>query len=236
MIARFILAFALLIVSVPVWSQSARDSVTSATVSGTIIWMDDDGDPANAPRPVRRNEAGCVVYLMAKDESTHQQLLERERLVQWVNQSGKEFTPRLQIVQKNSKVRFGNADTFFHNVYSNDPEFNLGRYPKGFFREQEFTETGVTHLFCDIHPRMHAVILVVDTPLFATVTTDWTFEIGNVPDGDYTLVCWHMREGEHAMDLRVDGMTTVTVEPVLGAGDDINRPRRSEPAVPPSGS
>lgn len=134
-----------------------------------------------------------LVYLEADDDATRQKLAGMPVVTVWLNQKDKEFIPRVLAVQTGGSVRFGNEDPWFHNVYSNDPRFNLGRYPRGFFKEQQFDEPGLSHVFCDIHPTMHAIILVVDTPLFAHVDDDGGFELKNAPAGSYRLTAWHNR-------------------------------------------
>ncbi|MGI6457302.1 MAG: beta-sandwich domain-containing protein [bacterium] len=136
------------------------------------------------------------VYLLPQDDAAQVAVSDLEKhplKVEWINQVNKTFSPRVVMVQKGSRVRFGNADPWFHNVYSREPTFNLGRYPRGFYKDQEFNETGVSHIFCDIHLDMHAIIVVVDTPLYQRVAPDGSFSIENVSSGTYTLNVWQER-------------------------------------------
>ena len=48
---------------------------------------------------------------------------------------------------------------------------------------------------CNIHSWMHAFIGVVENPYFAVSKDDGTFEIPNVPPGDYTVEAWHEKAG-----------------------------------------
>ena len=43
---------------------------------------------------------------------------------------------------------------------------------------------------CNIHRWMHAFIGAVDNPYFAVTGSDGTFQIRNVPPGDYTIEVW----------------------------------------------
>src|SRR5579871_3363808 len=81
----------------------------------------------------------------------------------------KTFLPDVVAVRAGSKVRFPNQDPFFHNAFSNyDGErFDIGLHPPGSAREVTFHRPGVVRLFCNIHPTMSAVIVVVDTPWFS---------------------------------------------------------------------
>lgn len=135
--------------------------------------------------------AEVIVYLNPSDDPTKAKLADMPKQTVWLNQKDKQFIPRVTVVQRGANVRFGNEDPWFHNVYSNKPKFNLGRYPRGFFKEQSFDDLGVKHIFCDIHPSMHAFILVVDTPLFAQVNDGGAFELEAVPAGTYQLTAWN---------------------------------------------
>ncbi|MBZ0254776.1 hypothetical protein K8I31_01855, partial [bacterium] len=124
-----------------------------------------------------------IVYMTPSDDATKLILAEFPKETVWLNQKDKKFVPSVTVVQRGAKVRFGNEDPWFHNVYSNNPKFNLGRYPRGFYKEETFDTPGLKHIFCDIHPSMHAFILVVDTPLHAHVEKDGSFKWDAVPAG-----------------------------------------------------
>ncbi len=68
-------------------------------------------------------------------------------------------------------------------------------------------KTGIVRVFCNIHPSMSAVIVVLDTPYFTKAGRDGRYRIANVPDGTYNL---------HVFDERAtnaqDSTGTVTVE------------------------
>jgi len=85
-------------------------------------------------------------------------------------QKNRMFTPHLLIVPIGSEVHFPNADPFFHNVFSlfNGKRFDLGLYESGTDKEVMFSREGVSYIFCNIHPEMSAVILVLSTPFYAT--------------------------------------------------------------------
>ena len=48
---------------------------------------------------------------------------------------------------------------------------------------------------CNIHGWMHAFIGVVDNPYFAVTGDDGTFELKNVPPGEYTIEAWQEELG-----------------------------------------
>ena len=110
-------------------------------------------------------------------------------------QQGKRFQPHVLVVQVGSFVDFPNLDPIFHNVFSlfDGKRFDLGLYEAGTTRGVSFTRAGICYVFCNIHPDMSAVVVVVDSPYFATSTAAGTFSIPEVPTGRYKLSVWHER-------------------------------------------
>jgi len=107
----------------------------------------------------------------------------------------KTFVPHVVAVRTGSKVRFPNLDPFFHNAFSNyDGEiFDVGLHPPGSAREVTFRRPGIVRIFCNIHPTMSAVIVVLDTPWFAVSNAQGAFRTGDAPPGEYELKVFHER-------------------------------------------
>jgi hypothetical protein len=61
-----------------------------------------------------------------------------------------------------------------------------------------FTRAGVVRVFCNIHPAMSALILVLSTPYFVMTEKDGSFEI-DVPPGSYDLNVFHERATEQTL-------------------------------------
>lgn len=145
----------------------------AATVSGRV-------DISN-----RKDRADVVVWLEpvnVKSPDTPPQTMT-------IAHRHKTFVPHVVAVQTGSKVRFPNLDPFFHNAFSNyDGEaFDIGLHPPGSAREVTFHRPGIVRIFCNIHPTMSAVIVVVNTPWFAVSDPRGTYRINNVAAGDYEL-------------------------------------------------
>lgn len=115
-----------------------------------------------------------------------------------VNQRDKAFQPRILPVLVGTKVSFKNSDMVLHNVYSRShvKTFDLGAYAHDESKGTSFDEPGRVDVFCAIHTNMHAIILVLDNPFFATTDARGQFEIRNVPVGAYTLRIWSERGEE----------------------------------------
>jgi plastocyanin len=107
----------------------------------------------------------------------------------------KTFVPHVLAVSTGSTVRFPNLDPFFHNAFSNyDGEmFDIGLHPPGSAREVRFHRAGIVRIFCNIHPTMSAVIVVLDTPWFVVSDLQGAFRIASLPEGEYRLHVFHER-------------------------------------------
>jgi hypothetical protein len=60
---------------------------------------------------------------------------------------------------------------------------------------------------------------VLDHPYFTIPALDGTFELTNVPPGQYTLVGWHERVGERQATVRVERGTASVVDLSLPVED-----------------
>jgi hypothetical protein len=122
-----------------------------------------------------------------------------------LKQKNKSFEPHLLVVTRGSTVDFPNQDPWFHNVFSlfNGKKFDLGLYEAGTSRTVHFDRDGVSYIFCNIHPEMSAVVVVLSTPYYAVVTRNGDFSIAGTPPGKYTLHVW----SENALPEALDGLT-----------------------------
>ncbi len=107
-------------------------------------------------------------------------------------QKNRTFSPHLQVVPVGGVVEFPNRDPFFHNVFSlfNGRRFDLGLYEAGSSKSVSFSRQGVSYIFCNIHPEMSAVIVSLDTPLYAIADDSGAFLLRNIPSGNYKLNLW----------------------------------------------
>lgn len=98
-----------------------------------------------------------------------------------LQQKQKTFQPHVLAVPVGSTVAFPNQDPIFHNVFSlSGPQpFDLGLYRSGQSRTRTFTQVGTYRVFCNIHPQMSALIVVVATPHVAMAGADgrYTFDL-----------------------------------------------------------
>jgi plastocyanin len=117
------------------------------------------------------------------------------------------FAPDLLAVRVGTAVEFPNLDDTYHNVfsYSKAKRFDLGRYRKN---EKAgtilFDRPGVVSVHCEIHDRMHATILVLETPFFQKTDSAGHFRLDHLPLGHFTLKAWINQNDirEQAVDLK----------------------------------
>ena len=142
-----------------------------------------------------------VVYLQ---DGPRPQALQptRARIVQ----EHETFVPRVVAITRGSTVDFPNADPFFHDVFSlsRAGTFDLGSYPRGQTKSQQFRRTGLIKVYCHIHSHMSASIMVFDHPFFTIPRSDGSFGMDDVPPGTYKVSAWHERIGESTQSVRIE--------------------------------
>lgn len=155
--------------------------------SGVVVWLDPLGPAARIPSRAMRLT---------------------------MEQKDKRFTPHVLAAQVGATVAFPNRDPIFHSAFSNfsGQIFDLGLYPPKTSREVTFSRPGVVRIFCNIHPSMSAVIVVLRSPWFAVSGESGAFAIHEVPPGDYRLRLFHERATEETLS-KLERRVTV------GAGD-----------------
>ena len=119
-----------------------------------------------------------------------------------MRQKNKRFQPHVLVIPVGSTVDFPNSDPIFHNAFSNfsGQPFDTGLYPPGTSHKVRFRREGVVRVFCNIHSNMSAVIVVVNSPYFASTAKDGKFRLDGVAPGEYKLRVWHERASEKTLD------------------------------------
>ena len=141
--------------------------------------------------PSRGTQPSAVAWLVP-DSAANTSSVVVEPMHAVLRQKNKSFEPRLLVVTRGSTVDFPNLDPWFHNVFSlfNGKKFDLGLYEAGSSRTVHFDRDGVSYIFCNIHPQMSAIVVVVPSRYFAVANKQGDFAILAVPPGRYTLHVW----------------------------------------------
>jgi hypothetical protein len=87
-------------------------------------------------------------------------------------------------------------------------EFNIGQARKGMEASRTFDKQEVLiPVGCDVHPWMRSFIAVVDHPFYAVTKADGTYEIKNVPPGDYEVEVVHEKLKNQSQKVSVKANT-----------------------------
>jgi len=161
-----------------------KDNKPSPDLGDAVVYLEGAATPATAAAPV-------TVEIAITD---------------------KVYAPHVVVVPIGSTVRFPNHDPFNHNVFSlSEPNtFDLGLYGRGEAKSWTFEHPGLVRVYCNVHPRMVAYVLVMANRLYAQPGQDGSFTIENVPSGRHRLHVWHERIP-----------TEVVKEVTAGAGGDL---------------
>lgn len=189
---------------------TANGAIVSVDLSRSVVYLETDnliqpGVPDGSPRPQ-------------------------------IAQHGKAFVPNFSVVPVGTTVEFPNFDPYSHNVFSRSPaaQFDLDRYGQGRSKAYTFNNPGVVQLFCNIHPQMKAVLLVVPNRCWARADAQGQFTILDVPPGRHVLVGWNDRglEQRGLLEVPPTGVQglTLALSPVATSESIVNRDPAPEPA------
>jgi plastocyanin len=148
-------------------------------------------EAADVPPPSESELENVIIYLEGANLSHVPQL--KRTADNTMAQHHKEFQPHVLAVTEGSKVYFENLDPFPHEVYSVSSvgPFEIEKHSG--IRSQQFNKAGVVEIFCGIHTRMNAYLLVLKNGAHTRVHADGGYRLANVPAGHYILHAWHPR-------------------------------------------
>ena len=133
-----------------------------------------------------------------------------------LDQRGCMYQPHVLGMQTGQPLAIVNSDSTLHNVHAlgqKNPEFNLGMPMQGMKLEKTFFNPEVMMRFkCDVHPWMGAYVGVLSHPFFSVTGEEGSFEIPNLPPGEYTLEAWHETYGTQMQKIQVSEGETKTVD------------------------
>jgi plastocyanin len=110
-----------------------------------------------------------------------------------IRQADRQFVPAVAVVPTGAQILFPNRDTVFHNVFSNTPgdAFDVGTLKAGDTpKPVTMLKPGHVEIFCNIHSKMRADVLVVPNAHWTRVHPDGTFVLPGIPVGSRRIVVW----------------------------------------------
>ena len=110
-----------------------------------------------------------------------------------IRQRDARFIPEVTPVRVGTAVSFPNLDDVRHNVYSFSAakKFSISLYLGTPAEPVVFDQPGEVVIGCNIHDRMIAYVLALDTPYFATSGGDGAAQLTGLVPGEYELHAWH---------------------------------------------
>jgi len=138
------------------------------------------------------------------------------------------FVPHVVAVCCGQEVWFENKDDTVHTIHarrSKNPRFNfalLGTQSPS--RSVRFPEPEVAvEVRCDVHPWENAFVAVFNHPYYAVTDSNGTFEIPEIPAGEYTLEAWHEKLGTVTQQVRLAPGERSSIQFVFGKPGDVLR-------------
>lgn len=213
------LALALL---VSACSPAAADGAAAGTITGSVIF---EGEPPARDPVDRKSDQACAktgehlsddvvvvnhkvrdVLVRIQNGLTGDHASPSQPVV--IDQRDCAYAPRVVGTMPGQQITIRNSDSTFHNVHGTVGHklvFNKPQSAKADDLQLDtFAKAGdVLELTCDVHPWMHAWVVVNDSPYFAVTGDDGAFTISGLPPGTYTLEAWHPVLGTRTMTVKI---------------------------------
>ena len=133
-----------------------------------------------------------------------------------INQSGCQYHPHVFGIQVGQPLELINRGSRLDNVHSlaeQSKSFNLGMPLQGMKLTKKFENPEIMVKFkCDVHPWMNAYIGVLTHPYYNVSGDEGTFEIKDLPAGDYVIEAWHEKYGTQTQNITVTEDTPAQIE------------------------
>ena len=135
------------------------------------------------------------------------------------DQRGCAFHPRVTGIQTGQTLQVTNSDPVTHNIHplpQNNREWNHSQGAGDAPLARKFMRPEVMiRVKCNIHSWMRAFIGVVEHPYFAVTGPDGTFEIPNVPPGEFLIEAWQETLGTQEQKITVAPSGKIEINFVL---------------------
>ncbi|HWB97569.1 MAG TPA: carboxypeptidase regulatory-like domain-containing protein [Bryobacteraceae bacterium] len=210
------------------------DPGTAATVTGTIHYtgkkprrkpIDMSGDPAcmeahhgkayDESLVVNANHTLANVFVYVKS-GLEGKVFETPTAPAVIDQQGCWFRPRILGIQTGQILRVTNSDPVTHNIHPLAQVNREWNHSQGAGDEplaRKFARPEIMiRVKCNIHSWMRAYIGVLGHPYFAVTGEGGTFDIPNLPPGDYVIEAWHEALGTQEQHVKVTQSAKVAMD------------------------
>lgn len=222
--------------STPQSPTAVVDKNTAGSITGVVSFkgtppkmplLDMSSDPACPPNPqapdvvVAKNGKLANVFVYVKDADRLGTFAAPSEPVV-MDQKGCHYTPHVLGLIVGQPLKIMNTDTAEHNIHpmpKNNAAWNESQAPHGKPIEKTFQHPEIMMpVQCNQHPWMQMYVNVLPHPYFSVSAEDGSFQINNLPAGEYTLVAVHEKYGEQTSKITVSAKQNTVANFVFSSG------------------
>jgi hypothetical protein len=110
----------------------------------------------------------------------------------FLDQKNCRYEPHILLVPLQATLSVKSSDPLLHTVQmSGSADYNLPFVLAGQEATRPMTRAGEVNLRCNVHVWMNGEMMVARHPYYAVTDQNGSFELTDVPPGDYEIVAWH---------------------------------------------
>jgi Carboxypeptidase regulatory-like domain len=126
------------------------------------------------------------------------------------------YDPHVIAVMTGQNIEVKNDDQTTHNIHpmpKDNREWNKSQPPGAAPISDSFARAeNAIPVKCNVHPWMKSYIAVFKHPYFAVTGKDGSFQLPNLPPGEYTVEAWHEKLGTMTQKITVAAGESKTVD------------------------
>jgi len=124
-----------------------------------------------------------------------------------LDQKGCRYAPHVLGLMVGQTLKLLNSDLTEHNVHpmpKNNADWNESQMPRGAPLTKTFQHPEIMMpVQCNQHPWMKAYVSVLPHPYFVVTGQDGSFQINDLPPGEYTLAAIHEKLGDQSLKIKI---------------------------------
>jgi plastocyanin len=197
-----------------------KAQLTGAPPAAKVKMTDDPACLAKHPEPVSEerlvldaNKNVKYAFVSIKSGLPEGQAFRAPVEPALIDQNGCMFTPHVVGLVAGQSLKVLNSDGVLHNVHlTGKANREINKAMPAFTKKMvlpgtNFAKPEIIPLKCDAHPWMAGYVVVAANPYFAVTAADGSFEIKDVPAGNYVVEVWHEYLGAKTQNVQVgDGI------------------------------